>query len=225
MVSHLESLRDDTAFLIVDFPGFGESQIRNNWSLAALPLELRAAIEEHSRKKVTVAGLSLGGYQAFEFYRMNPGLVRALALSNTKAEADTKVEKEDRMSFAQDTNERGSEAAIDRLYSKFVTENTDPEIAIDIRSWISEAKPEAIVAALHAMAARHDSNDLLPLVTVPSLVIAGSRDTIARPEVMRTMASKLEDSTFVEIKGAAHLTAVERPEEWAEALASFLDRV
>ena len=225
MAAHLETLRDDTALLMIDFPGFGESTPRVNWSLATLPLEIRGTIERHTRKKVTVAGLSLGGYAAFEFYRMNPGLVRALVLSNTKAEADTEEEKKGRMEFAADAILRGADAAIDRMYSKFVTVDTDPEIAIDIRTWMSAANPEAIAAALRAMAARDDSREFLPLITVPSLVIASEHDEIIKSSTMREMARLLENSSFVEIASASHLSAVDHPEEWAEALASFLDRV
>jgi len=225
MAGELQSLRDDTALLLIDFPGFGGSLLRPKWNLAMLPVELRGIIEQHTRKPVTIAGLSMGGYAAFEFFRTNGDLVRGLVLSNTKAEADSEVEKRGRATFADDALARGPEAAIDRLYSNFVTPETEPEIAIDIRNWIMDANPAAIAAALNAMAEREDSRDLLPLLTIPSLVISGERDVMMRTTNMRAMAGALEDSSFVEIKGAAHLTAVERPREWAEALASFLDRV
>jgi len=225
MAQELQSLRDDTALLLIDFPGFGESPEREKWNLATLPVELRGIIERHTRKPVTIAGLSLGGYAAFEFFRMNPDLVRGLVLSNTRAEADSEEEKRGRATFAEDALARGPEAAIDRLYSNFVTPETEPEIAIDIRNWIMEAKPPAIAACLNAMAERDDSRSVLSLITIPSLVISGERDVMMRTTNMRAMASALEDSSFVEIKSAAHLTAVERPREWAEALASFLDRL
>jgi 3-oxoadipate enol-lactonase len=225
MAQELQSLRDDTALLLIDFPGFGESPEREKWNLATLPVELRGIIERHTRKPVTIAGLSLGGYAVFEFFRMNPDLVRGLVLSNTRAEADSEEERRGRATFAEDALARGPEAAIDRLYSNFVTPETEPEIAIDIRNWIMEAKPPAIAACLNAMAERDDSRSVLPLITIPSLVISGERDVMMRTTNMRAMASALEDSSFVEIKSAAHLTAVERPREWAEALASFLDRL
>lgn len=225
MAIELQSLRDDTALLLIDLPGFGGSTLRPKWHLNMLPVELRAIIERYTRNPVTIAGVSVGGYLAFEFFRSNPDLVRGLVLSNTRAEADSEEEKRGRAVFATEVLARGPEAAIDRLYSNFVTPETEPEIAIDIRNWIMEAKSEAIAAALNAMAERDDSRDLLPLITVPSLVISGERDVMMRTTNMRAMAGALEDSSFVEIKGAAHLTAAEKPREWAEALASFLDRV
>lgn len=167
----------------------------------------------------------MGGYAALAFYRDYPSMLRGIVLSNTRAEGDSEEAKASRAEFATDALARGADAAIDRLYSKFVTEDTDPEIAIDIRSWMSEALPRAIADALGAMAAREDSTDLLKLISIPSLVISGSEDESIAPAIMRQMAHELHGATYVEMSGAAHLTASERPLEWAEALASFLDRV
>ncbi len=226
MAAELQSLRDDTALVMIDFPGFGGSPVRPKWNLAAIPMELRGIIERHTRwTPITLVGLSMGGYAALEFYRMNSDMVRGLVLSNTRATPDSEDEKRNREVFAEDTLERGADAALERLYSNFVTEETDPEIAIDLRTWISAAKPASIAAALRAMAERGDSSKLLPLITAPTLVISGERDRMMRSTTMRAMAKKIEDASFVELAGASHIAAAEKPREWAEALASFLERI
>ena len=225
MAAKLQSLRDDTALLMIDFPGFGSFPARPKWGLRSVASELRGILERHTRVRPVVAGVSMGGYVAFEFFRLNTDLVRGLVLSNTRAEADSAEEKEKREAFAEDSLARGADAAIERLYSNFVTEETEPELAIEIREWISSAKPEAIAAALRAMAHRADSRDLLPLITVPTLVVSGQRDVMMRTTMMRQMASQIEDASFVEIAGAGHIPAATHPREWAEALANFLDRV
>src|SRR5437867_1834678 len=76
MSAHLQSLRDDVALLLIDFPGFGDSLQDANWGMASASNEIRAIIQRHTKEKIIVAGLSMGGYAVFEFYRMNPGLVR-----------------------------------------------------------------------------------------------------------------------------------------------------
>jgi pimeloyl-ACP methyl ester carboxylesterase len=151
----------------------------------------------------------MGGYAALEFYRINSDIVRALVLSNTRAEADPEKEKLNRAAFAEDALQRGADVAVERLYSNFVTETTDPEIARDIRRWMLEANPAAIAAALKTMANRRDSRILLPKILIPSLVIASDRDRVTRTTSMRKMASELTNSSFIEIKDAAHLSAVE----------------
>ncbi len=225
MAVELESIRDDTTLLLVDLPGFGESPLHEGWTMKGIAKEIREAILVHTPDRIILGGLSMGGYAAFAFYREYPSMLRGIVLSNTKAEVDSEEAKAYRAEFAADALARGADAAIDRLYSKFVTEDTDAEIAIDIRSWMSEAQPRAIADALGAMAAREDSTDLLKLISIPALVISGSEDETIAAEIQRKMAKELHGATYVEMNGAAHLTASERPLEWAEAFASFLDRV
>jgi non-heme chloroperoxidase len=225
MARNLQSLRDDTGLLLIDFPGFGESTRRLQWDFSSFGLELRTIIEHHTRKPVVIAGLSMGGYAALEFYRVNSDLVRAFVLSNTRAEADTDKEKLNRAAFAEEALQRGAVVAVERLYSNFVTESTDPEIARDIRRWMLEANPTAIATALKTMANRRDSRVLLPKILIPSLIIGSDRDRVTRSTSMRKMASEITNSSFIEIKDAGHLSAVEKPKEWASALANFLDRL
>jgi 3-oxoadipate enol-lactonase len=225
MVEVFQRLRTDTAVLLIDLPGFGGSALRPQWEFSQLSLELRGIIEHYTRKPVILAGLSMGGYTALECYRINSDLVKAIVLSNTRAEADTPKEKTNRSEFVDDVLAHGSDVAIERLYSNFVTEKTSPETARDIQSWVLEANPNAIATALKAMTNRRDSSEMLPRINVPSLIIASDRDRVTRTTTMRKMASALPNSTFVEIKEAAHLSAIEKPKEWASALASFLDRI
>ncbi|MDP4198490.1 MAG: alpha/beta hydrolase [Bacteroidota bacterium] len=226
MIAEFQNLRDDTTIVTLDFPGFGEAPREEGWTMAGLANAIEALLSRkgEGNRRIVVAGLSMGGYAALEFYRQFPGSVRGLVLSNTRAAADTEAAKRAREIFAKDALKRRSEAGIERLYPGFVSESTDPKIAIEIRQWMSDGSGEAIADALRAMASRQDSTDLLPLAIVPSLVIASSHDAVIPAEEMRAMAMQLRDSTFIEFD-AAHLSAVERPKEWAEALASFLERV
>ena len=225
MVVEFEEQRDDTTFLLIDFPGFGESIIQPQWTMQSISGEICQEIRKHTSERVILGGVSMGGYAALAFYREYPGMLSGLVLSNTKTDADSETAKRDREAFALDAIDRGPDAAIERLYSQFVTEETDPEIAIDIRNWISQADPLAIAAALRAMASRADSHDLLSLISISSLLITGTRDQIITPIQMRQMAIQLQDATYVEMAEATHLTPAERPKEWADALAGFLDRI
>jgi 3-oxoadipate enol-lactonase len=224
MSAHIVTLRDDAELLAVDFPGFGGSPRQEGWRM----LELAAQLHEEVIGKLgraVVCGLSMGGYAALEYYRQFPNFVQGLVLSNTKAAEDTEAAKRAREIFAKDALARGADAAIDRLYNGFITAETEPNVAVQIREWMSAASGEAIADALRAMAARQDSTDLLPLMVQPSLVISSSADTVMPAQDMREMTMKMRDATYLNIDVAAHLSAVERPREWAEALSSFLDRI
>ena len=223
MLTEFHKIRKDTAFLLVDFPGFGNSTLRQQWDFSSFALELRGVIEQHTRRSIILGGLSMGGYAAFEFYRLHKDIVKALVLSNTRAESDSQKEQSDRSQFAEEILATGAEAIIKRNYPNFVTEKTEVTIATQIRNWIFEAEPAAAASAQKVMANRRDSLDLLPNIPVPTLVIASENDRITRSTTMRKMAKAIPNSSFIELKDSAHLSAVEKPEEWAKLLAAFLD--
>jgi len=221
----LQSLRDDTSLLLIDLPGFGNSPMQDIWTMSSAAAEVAGEILKHTRERVVLGGLSMGGYVALAFAETFSSMLKGLVLSNTKSAADTLEAKRDRQIFASEALRRGPSAAMNRLYPKFITEKTGHATASNIEGWIRASKPVAIAAALRAMAERENRTSLLRYVNAPALVIAGAQDTIIPTKEMREMASHFRDASFVEIHGASHLTAVECPQDWAEALSSFLDRL
>ena len=73
-------------------------------------------------------------------------------------------------------------------------------------------------------AGEHSAEDLLPLVEVPTLVVAGDRDSFTPPEVSRAMAEAIPNAEFVLLKGGSHLGPLERREEVRLAIFDFLER-
>jgi len=55
----------------------------------------------------------------------------------------------------------------------------------------------------------------------PCLLVAGARDPVAPPDMMRRMAARIPGARFVEIEGAGHLANLERPRAFNAALARF----
>jgi pimeloyl-ACP methyl ester carboxylesterase len=73
-------------------------------------------------------------------------------------------------------------------------------------------------------AGEHSAEDLLALVDVPTLVIAGDRDSFTPPEVSRAMSEAIPNAEFLLLKGGSHLGPLERREEVRLAIFDFLDR-
>ena len=59
-------------------------------------------------------------------------------------------------------------------------------------------------------------------LSAPSLVLQGTRDLIVPMQVARALAGTLPDSTYAQVKGAAHAAQFSRPEETAETVLRFL---
>ncbi|KAI7282481.1 hypothetical protein KC345_g3473 [Hortaea werneckii] len=57
---------------------------------------------------------------------------------------------------------------------------------------------------------------------VKCLVVAGSDDAAARPEMLREVAGKVKGADFVVMKGAGHLPPMHQPEEFGDLAVRFL---
>ena len=78
------------------------------------------------------------------------------------------------------------------------------------------------ILALEAMAARPSSVDLLPQITVPTLVIAGHDDLIVPLEASESMARAIPKARLVVIPDAGHSAPIEQPEAVNAAVREFL---
>jgi pimeloyl-ACP methyl ester carboxylesterase len=67
----------------------------------------------------------------------------------------------------------------------------------------------------------HDTTDRLGQVTAPTLVLAGGRDSTARPELCRAVADLIPRARFEVIEEEAHQPFQEIPEEWNARVDAF----
>ncbi|NNF04960.1 MAG: proline iminopeptidase-family hydrolase [Rhodothermales bacterium] len=67
----------------------------------------------------------------------------------------------------------------------------------------------------------YDRADRLQEIRLPVLFIGGEFDE-ARPETLREFAATMPDARVEIVEGAAHMTVVDRPEQFAELLESFM---
>jgi pimeloyl-ACP methyl ester carboxylesterase len=82
--------------------------------------------------------------------------------------------------------------------------------------------PEGIAAALHGLAERPDVTEALEKIEVASLVIVGEHDAISSPEEMETIADALPNSAWVVVPHAGHLSPLENPDVFNEALREYI---
>jgi pimeloyl-ACP methyl ester carboxylesterase len=221
----LKSSFPDRDYITIEFPGFGENTSVQNWTMGHVAEEIKVMMDDLEIEHAVLAGISMGGYAAFAFYRAFPNRVAALVLSNTKPAEDTAEGKLGREEFAKEVERRGSIVAVERMLPKFIVEDVvleQPKIESHLRSCIETARPGAIAAALRAMAQRSDSTDLLSKITAPTMVIAGEKDAFFSPSDTEAWARQIPHSEYLLIDGAGHLTPLDKPLEWAGAVQGFL---
>jgi pimeloyl-ACP methyl ester carboxylesterase len=80
-----------------------------------------------------------------------------------------------------------------------------------------------IIGALAAMRDRPDSESLLPsLADIPTLIVVGEADSVTPPEQAEAMARAIPGAQLAVIRGAGHLSPMERPDEVSRRLAEFV---
>ena len=172
------------------------------------------------------AGISIGGYILFEFWRRFPVRVRALGMFCTKASADSPQARANRLQSAEQALERGVAQFIDGLMPKLLSATTQRnrhDVVAAARHTMRFGTPEAIVAIQRGMAERPDSHPILATVSAPALFVAGEEDTLSPPPEMQAMSQAVKGSQFVAIPRCGHYSAFEAPEECARLLRKFCD--
>lgn len=79
-----------------------------------------------------------------------------------------------------------------------------------------------VFLAMLAAAGAHSSEDWLPTVDVPTLVVSGARDGFTPPVRSREMAAAIPGAELLEIEDGTHTAPIERPEVVDQAILAFL---
>jgi pimeloyl-ACP methyl ester carboxylesterase len=210
-----------------DLRGFGGSPLGDDRpSLDVLADDVAAMLDGLGLEQVVLGGLSMGGYTAMAFLRRHPGRVTGLVLADTKATADSSEAAANRERIANrlDTDSNAAVLVSDVLPGLLgdTTVRERPMVAGRVRALVEAAPPPAAAWAQRAMAARPDSLATLRAADVPALVLRGDEDALSSAADAEAMAEALPQGRLVVLPGAGHLSAVEAPTAFADAVGDFL---
>jgi pimeloyl-ACP methyl ester carboxylesterase len=191
-------------------------------SLAAITGQILAA----APPRFALAGLSMGGYLAFEIMRQAAHRVTRLALLNTSARPDTAEQAQrrcDQIALAQN----GQFAdVLDALCQRWVRPARRHDLALQrvVRQMADETGPAGFVRQQTAIMNRPDSRPGLAAIGCPTLVVAGADDDVTPPERAREIADRIPGARLVVIPGCGHLSTLEEPAAVTRALVGWLDQ-
>lgn len=194
-------------------------------SLARYADDLIAVLDALGVGQAVVCGLSMGGYIAFELLRRHANRVKALALVDTKPEADSAEAKRGRDELVAVAQREGPGAVVERLLPNLLARDAQSEVVTQVREMAGRWSVPGLVGALRVLRDRPDSTDTLRQVRVPTLVLVGGEDRIAPPDTGRAMAALIPGAQFHLVPGAGHLAPLEQPLVTSRLLADFLDSV
>lgn len=207
-----------------EFPGLGSAPPEPRPTVDGFADRVAEGIaREAPGGRAAVCGLSLGGYVALSLAVRHPRRVAALVLANTRAEADPPEGRRGRLDSAARVRSEGTEGFLDELLPRLVAPG-DPAALGAARAIAAAQDPEAVARAQEALAGRADRVADLPAIAVPTLVIAGEADGVTPLPFAETLAGRIPGAELAVIQRAGHLSALERPDEFAAAVEGFLGR-
>jgi pimeloyl-ACP methyl ester carboxylesterase len=213
--------------IVPDLRGFGASQVSpGTTSMEQFADDVAALLDAlEITEPIVFCGLSMGGYVGWQFWRRHAARLKGLVQCDTKSKADTAEAAAGRMKMVDHVLRSGAEVVAEAMPAKLfapATYQTKPQIVESIKQTIGRTHPEGIAAALRGMAARPDMTSELRNIQVPSLIVCGQHDAISPVEEMREIANGLPSAHFVVISDAGHMSPMEEPARFNEALRTYL---
>jgi len=214
----------------VDLPGHGRSPAQSPFTAAAVVRSLDAAFEAE-RHAVTVLGWSLGGQLALAWALARPERIARLVLVGTTPRFVAGEGWDCAMSAATlarfgDELHVSWRATVLRFLALQMrgSEHGHAALALLRRELFARGEPSRPVLrdALEVLAVTDLRADVVR-IPVPTLVIAGDRDTLAPVTAGRWLAAAMPGGRFVAIEGAAHVPFLSHPDEFRRAVTRFLD--
>lgn len=224
----IEAFGNRYRFIAPDLKGFGGSDAPEDpsaYTVDAYADELKGVLDNLGIERVTLIGLSLGGYVAFAFLRKHGDRVAELVLADTRAEADPPEGIEKRTNQQNQVSERGTAELIEVLTGALLSEKTranQPELVERVKQQMAENEPAGFIGALEAMKRRPDSTGDLGKIEVSTLIVVGENDAVTPPAASEAMKGEIATSKLVVIPDAGHISNLEAPAAFNDALAEFL---
>lgn len=210
-----------------DHRGHGGSAVpAGPYSMDELVDDAARLIREWGRGPVVWVGLSMGGMVGQGLGVRHPELVQALVLANTSARYPEAAQPmwSERIATVESQGLAGiADAAMQRFFTD-AFRAVQPEVVAGFHSRVLRTDAAGYTACCHAVA-RVDWLDRLVGVRCPTLVIAGALDAGTPVAMSQAMVERIPGAELVVLDEASHLSAVEQPGAFSDALGAFLRRV
>ena len=223
----IEALSTHHRVIAPDLRGFGQSEGHDSkTTMQQFADDLAGLLDAlEIRERITLCGLSMGGYVVWQFWKRHVGRLAKLILCDTRAANDTPGGAQGRVDRARTVLAKGSLPVADSMLPKLFAPKTlksRPPFVEATKEVMASTRPTTIAAALRGMAERPDMTAELPTIDLPALLLCGEHDVITPVDETRTVAAAMPDAMFHVIYGAGHMSPLERAERVNHLILDFL---
>ena len=204
-----------------DQRGHGKSEApKGDYTLGRLADDIADLLDALKIEKAAFCGISMGGMTGMNLAKRHPPRLSRLALCNTAAHMGPREMWDGRIKSVTDG---GMEAVVEGVVERWFTpafRQKNPDEVKRIRSMILSTAPGGYAGCCAAIRDM-DERDKLGLIEAPSLVLIGAHDPATPPEKGDYIVERIPFARK-EVLDAAHLSNVERPEDFNRVVLGFL---
>ena len=216
------SLASSHRVITLDLRGHGASPVpAGPYSLDELAGDVLGVADAAGLSRFRFCGISLGGLVGLHLAARHPERVEALVAANTAAKIGTDAHWSERCRAVRAQGMAGiADAVIARWFAPGFAER-EPATFADLRRIFAATSADGYVACCEAIGAA-DLTHELRRVAAPTLVVAGELDTSTPVAGARVLNEGIPGSRLVVFPGVAHLSNVEAPRPFVDAVCRFL---
>jgi 3-oxoadipate enol-lactonase len=220
----LAALSERYELIRFDARGHGKSTIGGEQQEATIELlanDALAVLEACGIARAHLCGISLGGMIAMHIAARAPDRVLKVVLSNTTPHMPPREAWDQRI---QTVRTRGVEPLVEGTLGRWFTpefHQAQPERIAKVRTLLRDTSPVGYAACCAAIRDM-DQRESIRNITAKTLVMGGTKDAGTTPAMAQSIASSVPEARLVMLE-AAHLTNIERADDFNAALIEFLE--
>jgi len=218
----VDALTQHFRLLRLDTRGHGASGVPGgDYTIEDLGSDVLAVCNHLGLRRFHYCGLSLGAMVGQRLALQVPQRLGGLVLANAAACLPTRESWSARMALARAS---GMEALVDMVMPRFFSDEyraRNEPLYHSLRTTFLHTEPQGYAACCAAVRDA-DFRPHLASISTPTLVIAGTRDTVTPPDTHGAELTRGIAGARLVTLDAAHISSVEQPAGFARAVADFL---
>ena len=223
----MEALTKSYRVLRYDKRGHGESEASPGpYSFELLADDLLALLDALKIEKTHFVGLSMGGMTGMTMALKRPDVLRSLVLCDT-ASQDPLGDPGLWQQRIDAVKAAGSmEPMVEMTVARFLvadTIRTKPQVADAVRRMVRATDTTGYIGCCQALS-KLALTDRIAAISLPTLVVVGAEDPATHVGMAKGIHERIKGSELVILDRAAHLSNMDQPAAFSEAVLSFLAR-
>lgn len=219
-----QALSNDFRVLRYDKRGHGASVCSQGpYSFDQLGGDVLAILDALQVEKAHFCGISMGGLTGLWLGVNASARMLSITVANSAAKIGAEAAWLERAASVRAQGAAGMQALADSSPGRWFTADfaaAQPSVVQTAQAWIAGIAPEGYASCCEALA-KEDLRSAITAITTPTLLVAGTHDPVTTVADAQAMQTAIAGSTLTTVP-ASHLSNLEAPEAFTQALREFL---